>query len=118
MLGRLLVFPALAGLLSGCGAANASAPDTSNPYHCGVAFSMFYGMAKSSGSEHATDMHRRMTWEAEKAKALPASSRSKSEGEALMERLMADQKEAAATVFACMQNQDADPAFRAARAHW
>jgi hypothetical protein len=112
---RLLLAPAAALLISGCNMTGADEPDPTNPFHCGVAFSILYGMAKSSGSPHEAMMYRRMTWEAQKAGALPASERSREEGEALMKRLMADQQEVSETAFACMQRQDQDPSFRTAQ---
>jgi hypothetical protein len=94
--------------LASCSAANAEAPDPSNPFHCSIAFSVFHGIAKASGGSTARMLERRMTTEAEKEIALPSSRRSRAEGEALRKRLLANPGEAYATVVECMKRQDSE----------
>ena len=105
---RLLALPAFALVIANCSAARAEAPDPSNPFHCGVAFSVYYGIAKSTGSSAVQMLEHRMKAEAAKAAALPSSERTRAEGEALSKRLAADPDEAYQTVFKCMKRQDAE----------
>ena len=105
---RCVALPLLALIFTNCSAARAEEPDASNPFHCGVAFSVYYGMAKATENNNAVEvLERRMRTEAARAAALPASKRTRAEGEALSERLLADPGEAYETVVACMKRQDA-----------
>jgi hypothetical protein len=107
---RLFAIPMMASAIASCGPAKAGTVDVSNPFHCGVAFSVYYGIAKSTGSTGVTMLERRMKDEAIRAAALPASERTRAEGEALSKRLMADPDKAYETVVACMKRQDAEHA--------
>ena len=104
---RCAALPLLALAVANCSPANAEEPDASNPFHCGVAFSVYLGIAKSSGSNGVSMLERRMKIEADRAAALPASQRTRAEGEALSKRLPAHPDEAYETVAACMKRQDA-----------
>ena len=94
--------------LSSCGVAQAKSADPNNPFHCGVAFSVYYGIAKAKSLNGEAMLRERMTREAIKARSLPASQRTRAEGEALMKRLLENSDEAYETVMACMKRQDAE----------
>ena len=71
---RCVVLPMLALIFTNCSAARPEEPDVSNPFHCGVAFSVYYGMAKATENNNAVEvLERRMRSEAARAAALPAS---------------------------------------------
>jgi hypothetical protein len=108
----IVVMPMMSWAMIGCSAASAEAPDASNPFHCGVAFSVYKGIAEASGKPGAEMLGQRMKVEAAKAAALPESKRTRAEGEALMKRLLADPDEAYETVVACMKRQDAEQTAR------
>ena len=103
---RCVALPLLALIVTNC-SAKAEEPDASNPFHCGVAFSVYYGIAKSTGNNAVGMLEGRMRTEAARVAALPASKRTRAEGEALSKRLLADPDEAYETVVACMKRQDA-----------
>ena len=107
---RFALLPIAVWVLTGCSAAKAEAPDSTNPFHCGVAFSVYKGIAEAHGKPGAEMLGRRMQLEAIKARALPPEKRTRAEGDALMKRLLADPDEAYETVFACMKRQDAERA--------
>lgn len=107
MKSRCVALPLLTLVVANCNAAKAEEPDANNPFHCGVAFSVYHGIAKSSGSNAVSMLEGRMKTEADRAAALPASQRTRAEGEALSKRLLADPDEAYETVVACMKRQDA-----------
>jgi hypothetical protein len=107
---RLALLAMVVWVLSGCSAAKPKAPDPNNPFHCGVAFSVYKGIAEASGKPGAQMLGQRMKAEALKARALPANMRTHEEGDALMKRLLASPDEAYETVFACMKRQDAERA--------
>lgn len=97
----------MASVSGGCDAGNSGGVDISNPFDCGVALSVYYGIAKSTNNPGAPMLERRMRAEAMKAAALPASQRTRAKGEALSKRLMENPDEAFEAVEGCMKRQDA-----------
>ena len=98
----------LALALASCGALEAEAPDPSNPFHCGIAFSVFHGRAKATGDSAVRMLERRMKVEAEKTIALPSSKRTREEGEAVRKRLLAHPNETYQTVVECIKRQESE----------
>ena len=109
-------FIALAAAIAvgGCAEAHASTDaDPANPVHCGVALSIYYGIAMADKHPSLPEWERRMVWEGRRASRLPAERRTRAEGEALHKALLPDADRTAELVMECVRREDADPDFHA-----
>lgn len=100
------------------GAGTAHAADARNPFHCGVALSVAYDLAKA---EHGPDspltreLKDRYVWQAMRSAMLPHMTPSEAEADALRARFGADTAIGLAMAKNCVKRQDANPRYLATR---
>jgi hypothetical protein len=108
---KTLTLLASTALLAAC-SAEAKGPDAKNPFHCGVALSVEYGIAKSNGfSSHMKDLTPLIQWYAQEARALPEASRTEAKSFELMRQFQEDSALAKGLGKACVSNAFDDPRF-------
>lgn len=108
-----LLGSAASALLAGCGAASASAPDSSNPVHCFAAFNYAaYWFKVGKQPERETAMLARSLYELEKARAAGIGD-ALSDAKDFIRAHGKNDKEMDSLFLACSNAQNANDAFRA-----
>ena len=104
-------------LFGGIGTAQA-APDARNPFHCGVAISVAYDLAKG---EHGDDspltreLKDRYIFQAMRSAMLPHMTPSEVEADELRQLFAGTPEKGVAMANNCIKRQDVDPRFVATR---
>ena len=104
-------------LFGGIGRAQA-APDARNPFHCGVALSVAYDLAKGQHGDDSPltrELKDRYIFQAMRSARLPHMTPSEPEADALRLLFSGTPEAGLAMANNCIKRQDADPRFVATR---
>lgn len=95
-------------VLSGCGEANASGFDPSNPLHCAAQFQSYETIARQQGGASAGAYGARSQWYVDRAK-LSEADLTPEALEVLGNKILAQADGGLALATECMKRQDSDP---------
>lgn len=117
MRGAAILGVSVIALFGGIGSAEA-APDARNPFHCGVAISVAYDLAKEEhgeGSPLTEELKDRYIFQAMRSAMLPHMTPSEEEAEELRQLFAGTPRAGLAMANNCIKRQDVDPRYLATR---
>jgi hypothetical protein len=117
MRGAAILGVSIIALFGGVGSAQA-APDARNPFHCGVALSVAYDLARQEHGEDSPlteELRDRYVFQAMRSAMMPHMTPSEEEADELRHFFAGTPKAGLAMANNCIKRQDVDPRFLATR---